>query len=185
MPAHEGEAPDKPIPSTLSSALARELSGRNSGAAAGNTSGSATTAGSGWSLGTLLERASKDDKPSAAPPSAPDQTSGGGIDVQALARALDPAAAASVWARFRSGQRGFMIPSIYAPEARPLFAQIERRYEGEPGFKANVDRFLLEFERGLGDLDHRDPTRQSSDAQIITDTGRVYLVLAHAAKRLV
>jgi hypothetical protein len=105
--------------------------------------------------------------------------------VQALARALDPDTAAAIWARFRNGQRGFMVPSIYAPDARAMFAQIERRYEGEPGFRSNVDRFLVEFERGLGDLDHRDPTRQSSDAQIVTDTGRVYLVLAHAAKRLV
>jgi hypothetical protein len=183
---HAAEAPSKPIPSTLSSALAKELSGRNGGAA-GNDGSDPSSEGNRWSLGTLLARASKDDaSPAASPPRALNRTEGGGgIDVQALARALDPAGAAAIWSRFRNGQRGFMVPSIYAPEARAMFEQIERRYENEAGFQTNVDRFLIEFERGLADLDHRDPTRQSSDAQIVTDTGRVYLVLAHAAKRLV
>jgi hypothetical protein len=142
-----------------------------------------------WSLGDLLARASKDEhgegRRSGEQQRSTTRTGGGyGLDVDALSRALDAATAATIWSRFRSGQRGFMVPSIYTPEARPLFAQVVRRYNEQSAFRANVDRFLSEFERGLHELDQRDPTRQSSDAQVTTDTGRVYLVLAHAANRL-
>ncbi|MCB1511492.1 MAG: hypothetical protein KDJ36_11385, partial [Hyphomicrobiaceae bacterium] len=188
----------------LTTTLARELSARQARLGRGDgvtTPPAATEPVDRWSLGDLLARASEDDNSASqrtphARASAPDDdhveaepapatSATEMLDLSALAGALDSATASVIWSRFRNGQRGFMVRSIYAPEARKRFDSVERRYRGEQAFRMNVDRFLVEFERGLHELDRKDPTRQSSDAQIITDTGRVYLVLAHAAGRLV
>jgi len=78
-----------------------------------------------------------------------------------------------------------MVRSIYAPDTRKLFDDVVKRYERDASFRGDVDLFLTEFERGLRELDRKDPSRQASDAQIVSDTGRVYMVLAHASQRLV
>lgn len=190
----------------LTSTLARELGARQ---AKRETDDSGDGHSDRWSLGDLLARASEADGGAASTghagndgharasvddgndasgmqPDDHERASGGGspLDLSALAKALDTETASAIWARFRKGQRGFMVRSIYAPEARKLFESVERRYATDPAFQSNVDRFLMEFERGLHELDQKDSSRQASDAQILTDTGRVYLVLAHAAKRL-
>lgn len=167
-----------------------------------------------WSLGDLLARASvtgEDDGgpgPSRAPSSRaalqppdnaiaapepspprpnvqPEQaTAAPGLDVGALSRALDPATASTIWSRFQAGQRGFMVRSIYAPESRNLFDGIARRYRSDENFKALVDRFLTEYENELAEADQRDNSGNVSQQLVQSETGRVYLVLAHASGRL-
>ncbi|MEO1695313.1 MAG: hypothetical protein AAFR55_08760, partial [Pseudomonadota bacterium] len=143
--------------------------------AAGASSQSA--AGSRWSVGDLLARASLDDEASASGDTA-------ALDVTAIAKAMDRTLAAAVWSRFRQGQRGFMVPSIYTQGAREVFEDTQARYTSEPAFRANVDQFLTEFEQVLRHADNRDMSGRAAHDQIVTDTGRVYLFLAHASGRL-
>jgi uncharacterized protein YjbJ (UPF0337 family) len=155
-----------------------------------------------WSLGDLLARASETAETSPAPAAAPQQSarhapepapaakpavsdaSSGGLDIQALSRALDATTAASIWSRFRAGQRGFMVRSIYTPESRNMFDGIARRYQGDPNFRHLVDRFLDEFEREIKDAERFDSSGNTAQQMVASDTGRVYLVLAHASNRL-
>ena len=160
-----------------------------------------------WSLGDLLARASDTGDTPPSRPAAPQQRSpappparqpvpdtptqaapaGGGsvgLDIAALSRALDATTAASIWSRFRAGQRGFMVRSIYAPESRNMFDGIARRYQGDENFRHLVNRFLDEFEREIGDADQFDSSGATSRQMVTSDTGRVYLVLAHASNRL-
>ena len=123
--------------------------------------------------------------PSGPPPASGASTNQPGLDINALSRALDPTTAASIWARFQSGQRGFMVRSIYAPESRNLFDGIARRYRADDNFKRLVDRFLNEYQNELSEADHRDQSGHASQQLIQSDTGRVYLVLAHASGRLI
>ena len=58
----------------------------------------------GWSLTDLLSRASRDEDGTERPPV---------VDMEAMARGLDPTTAAAIWSRFRAGQRGIMVRSIY------------------------------------------------------------------------
>ena len=145
-----------------------------------------------WSVGDLLARAS--DAPGAAPapiePEAfetswPSQNTTNTLDVTAISQALDRATASAIWSRFRSGQRGFMVRSIYSPDGRKLFDDVVYRYRHNDAFRQNVDRFLLEFEQTMRDADKRDSSGVETHALIMGDAGRVYLLLAHAAKRLV
>ena len=69
----------------------------------------AAEGGERWSLGDLLARASRDDDGIARAAHARHQ---------GIARALDPTTASAIWSRFRAGQRGIMVRSIYTAEGR-------------------------------------------------------------------
>jgi ABC-type transporter Mla subunit MlaD len=122
-----------------------------------------------WTLGDLLARASREDS---------------AINIANIARALDPTTAAAIWSRFRTGQRGIMVRSIYTNEGRPLFDEISARYRTDMDFRRVVDRFLVDFEWLVRDIEQKDASGRSVQSHLISDSGRVYLFLAHASGRL-
>jgi hypothetical protein len=173
----------RPTTASLTSALTQQQDGppsRGKGAAHHD-------AREGWSLGDLLARASHEDEAQAAarsvqplpPSSAPVR-----LDVATIARALDPATASAVWGRIRAGQRNVLVRSIYAPEARALFDQISSRIRTDGELEQSVLRYLADFERIIKDAEARDTTGRTAQSHLVSDTGRVYLFLAHAAGRL-
>ena len=125
--------------------------------------------GERWTLGDLLARASRED---------------GAINIASIARALDPTTASAIWSRFRAGQRGIMVRSIYTNEGRALFDEISARYRTDVDFRRVVDRFLVDFEWLVRDIEQKDPAGRSVHNHLISDSGRVYLFLAHASGRL-
>ncbi len=125
--------------------------------------------GDRWTLGDLLARASREDS---------------AINIANIARALDPTTAAAIWSRFRTGQRGIMVRSIYTNEGRPLFDEISARYRADMDFRRVVDRFLMDFEWLVRDIESKDASGRTVQNHLISDSGRVYLFLAHASGRL-
>ena len=140
----------------------------------------------GWSLGDLLARASRDEEGHGQQGGAPRQPAQAAfnLDLEAIARALDPATAAAIWQRLRSGQRGVMVRSIYGHEGRAVFDDISHRCRNDGDLSRTVSRYLADFERIVSESDARDPSGRLSHGQLISDTGRVYLFLAHASGRL-
>jgi len=130
-------------------------------------------AGDRWSLGDLLARASRDDDGTHRPPI---------IDLENIARALDPTTASAIWSRFRAGQRGIMVRSIYTAEGRVTFDELTERYGRDMDFRRTADRFLTDFERLIRDVEHKNP--RGVHDHLVSDAGRVYLFLAHASGRL-
>jgi ABC-type transporter Mla subunit MlaD len=122
-----------------------------------------------WTLGDLLARASREDS---------------AINIANIARALDATTASAIWSRFRAGQRGIMVRSIYTNEGRALFDEISARYRTDMDFRRVVDRFLVDFEWMVRDIEQKDPSGRSVHNHLISDSGRVYLFLAHASNRL-
>lgn len=122
-----------------------------------------------WSLGDLLARASREDS---------------AINIASIARALDPTTASAIWSRFRAGQRGIMVRSIYTNDGRALFDEISARYKTDVDFRRVVDRFLVDFEWLIRDIEQKDPAGRGVHNHLISDSGRVYLFLAHASGRL-
>jgi hypothetical protein len=133
----------------------------------------------GWKLGDLLARASEEEaNRQGNAPADP------GINVPGIARSLDATTAAAIWSRFRTGQRGIMVRSIYSNEGRTIFDEVQRRCRSEPPFKATVDRYLADFEHVLREADQQDASGRLTQSYVVSDGGRVYLFLAHAAGRL-
>jgi hypothetical protein len=141
----------------------------------------ATTQGggdNGWSLGDLLDRASQDDDGTHRAGAGPS------INTEVISRALDATTASAIWSRFRSGQRGIMVRSIYTAEGRATFDDTSERYKSDPPFQRMVDRFLHDFEQMLRNVEQKDPSGRGVHNHLISDSGRVYLFLAHASGRL-
>jgi hypothetical protein len=128
-----------------------------------------------WSLADLLNRASRDDDGTERPPV---------VDMEAMARGLDPTTAAAIWSRFRAGQRGIMVRSIYTVEGRAAFDDVSERYKTNMDVRRTVDRFLANFESLIRDLEQKFPSGRTVHDHLISDAGRVYLLLAHASGRL-
>ena len=101
-----------------------------------------------------------------------------------ISRAVDPATASAIWNRIRAGQRNVMVRSIYSPDARGAFDQVASRVKTDPELAQTVSRYLSDFERIIKDADSRDPSGRMAHTHLISDTGRVYLFLAHAAGRI-
>ncbi|MBL8565434.1 MAG: apolipoprotein A1/A4/E family protein [Hyphomicrobiaceae bacterium] len=203
-------APQRSL-SSLSASLAQELGARNAASAAASAppaaappAATAPPAGPGdgreaWSLGDLLKRASRDEEaqraqaqaapapqpaaPAPAPAPAP-AAAPFSLNIEVLSRALDPATAAVIWTRLKSGQRGIMVRSIYSADGRNAFDEVSRRYPNDPALQNTVNRYLADFERILRDTDAKDPSGRLTQSHMTSATGRVYLLLAHASGRL-
>jgi ABC-type transporter Mla subunit MlaD len=130
----------------------------------------------GWSLGDLLHRASQDDDGT--------QRAAPTINTEVIALALDATTASAIWSRFRAGQRGIMVRSIYTAEGRATFDEMSERYKTDQTFQRMIDRFLHDFEQMLRTVEQKDPSGRGVHNHLISDSGRVYLFLAHASGRL-
>jgi hypothetical protein len=129
--------------------------------------------GERWSLGDLLARASYDDDGTQHGPM---------LDLESISRAVDPTTASAIWSRFRAGQRGIMVRSIYTAEGRSSFDDVTERYGRDMDFRRTVDRFLADFERLVRETEQKSP--RAVHDHLVSDAGRVYLFLAHASGRL-
>ena len=148
-------------------------------------------AGGQWSVGDLLTRASAPDQGygggpgfgtrAPAPPSA---QPGGQLRLDEIARAIDYRTAAEVWQRFRAGERGVLGRHIYNLDGQTTFDEIARRYNLEGDFRMTVDRYIADFERLLGEAEASDPDGRMLQNYLTSESGRVYLLLAHASGRL-
>ncbi len=139
-----------------------------------------------WSLGDLLSRASETPPPAPVVMTEhnPNAAPGAPINLEVIASALDPDTAAAIWSRYRAGQRGIMVRSIYTPDGRSTFDEVVRRYAGEAVFHGTVDKFLADFERLLRESEARDASGRTMESHLSSPSGRTYLFLAHAAGRL-
>ena len=146
--------------------------------------------GAGWSVGDLLTNADAPGYPPQRPdpyaPRAPQAQQGGnqGLRLDEIARAIDHRTAAEVWQRFRAGERGVLGRHLYSLDGQATFDEISRRYDRDGDFRATVDRYIGDFERLLREAEQNDPEGRVMQNYMTSETGRVYLLLAHASGRL-
>jgi hypothetical protein len=163
--------------------------------------------GGQWSLGDLLARASEPDdevfgspdqgygasggaesldshRQSAEGKSSPE---GGGsmfFDMKDIAAAIDQNMVAEVWQRYNRGDQNFISRDLYTRQGQSTFDQVKRRYEGDGTFSTIVERYLSDFERLLKDASKADPKGRTVQNHLMSETGRIYLLLAHASGRM-
>lgn len=106
------------------------------------------------------------------------------LRLEELARAIDPHKAAEAWQRYRAGQQGVFGRYLYTRSGQATFDEVSRRYRQDRDFRATVDRYMADFERLLGEAEQADPDGRMLDNYLVSETGLVYLLLAHASGRL-
>ncbi len=153
-----------------------------------------------WSLGDLLARASEPETEQMAPVTQPpppeflrrpvqgqvappQERSASEIRLIDLASAVDDRMAAEVWLRFRRGERDILNRRLYTPQGQTAFDEISTRYGRDPDFQSTVDRYMGDFERLLKEAETRDKDGRLLQNYLTSETGRVYLMLAHASGR--
>jgi ABC-type transporter Mla subunit MlaD len=151
--------------------------------------------GGGW-LTDLLSRASREESPPVAPQAVREPPRGGGeerpqrdsvdsIDSLSvdIARMIDHDAAADLWERYKRGERGVFTKRLYTLQGQKAFDEIRNKYRADPEFRQTVEHYIHEFERLLDDVSRGDRGPAMARNYLISDTGKVYTMLAHAAGR--
>ncbi len=100
-----------------------------------------------------------------------------------IARMLDHDAVADLWERYRRGERNVFSRRLYTLQGQQAFDEIRRRYRGEREFRDTIDRYIHEFERLLSEVGRDDRDGSLAKSYLVSDTGKVYTMLAHAAQR--
>ncbi|GJM01712.1 MAG: hypothetical protein DHS20C08_02130 [Rhodomicrobium sp.] len=164
----------------------------------GQNGGSPRGGSSHWSMGDLLARASEDDDDHEPTPAssmspmsragAPEGGAGGQdamppINISAIAQLVDQSTAVELWRTYRSGLRTPINETVYNDNGE-AFRRINGLYGSDGAFRSNVDRYIGDFERLLSDAERKDPAGNLSTKHLTSESGRVYLLLMHAAGRI-
>ena len=141
----------------------------------------------GW-LRDLLTRASRedDDRAPATAPRGPVQAVPDtfGQLSSGIAEAIDSNALIDAWDRYRHGERKVFTRRLYSLQGQQSFDDIRRKYSRDNEFRAAVDRYIEDFERLIRDVGRRDPDNTLTRNYLVSETGKVYTLLAHASGRL-
>jgi len=139
-------------------------------------------------LTDLLNRAEQvGDEREAARPRAPQPVAGGNpleslsLDISRL---VDRNLAAEMWDRYQRGENKAFTKRLYAPAGQKTFDEVARKYRTDRNFKQTVDRYITEFERLLDDVAQDERGPMILRGHLISETGLVYTMLAHASGRL-
>ena len=148
----------------------------------------------GW-LSNLLAAASRDEPQTppqraasggALEPSPPRVMISGSLESISLdiARLVDTEAASEMWERWRAGDTTAVSRRLYTAAGQQTFDDLRRRYRSETAFRNSVDRYVKEFERLLAKIGQSDRDGSQSRVAMLSDSGKVYIMLAHASGRL-
>ena len=134
----------------------------------------------GW-LSNLLAAASREES-SQSPPRAAVSGSLESISLD-IARLVDTEAASEMWERWRAGDTTAVSRRLYTAAGQQTFDELRRRYRSDQPFRELVDRYVKEFERLLAKIGQNDRDGSQSRVAMLSDSGKVYVMLAHASGR--
>jgi hypothetical protein len=100
-----------------------------------------------------------------------------------LARAIDHEAPAELWERYRRGERGVFTRRLYTLRGQRNFDDIRNKYQNDTEFRDTVDRYVSEFEQLIENVSRNDRDNILTQTYLSSDTGKVYIMLAHASGR--
>ncbi len=181
------------LPRDITGAPARRPNSATLSPVPGGKDDANARSGGGW-LTDLLSRASREESPAIAPQAVreplrseerPQRDSVDSIDSLAvdIARMIDHDAAADLWERYKRGERGAFNKRLYTLQGQKAFEEIRSKYRADPEFRQTVEHYIHEFERLLDDVSRGDRGPAMARSYLISDTGKVYTMLAHAAGR--
>ena len=101
-----------------------------------------------------------------------------------IAGMIDNAAAVEMWDRWRRGDATAVSRRLYTEAGQQVFDEIRRRYRTDPEFRDTATRYTQEFERLLAKVSQNDRDGSQWRGYLVSNSGKVYTILAHAAGRL-
>jgi hypothetical protein len=99
-----------------------------------------------------------------------------------IARAIDHNASIELWERHGRGEHNVFTRRLYTLQGQQTFDEIRKKYQRDEQFRSAVDRYVADFEKLLSEVT-RTRDKAAGDAYLVSDTGKVYTMLAHASGR--
>lgn len=106
------------------------------------------------------------------------------LGMEEMANAIDGSQVLDIWQRYNRGDRNAIHKGIYNQNGQTTFEKVRRRYQTDVDFRQIADRYVDDFENLLRDAGRTDPKGRMVHENLTSDTGRIYLLLAHASNRL-
>ena len=107
-----------------------------------------------------------------------------GVEPGNLRSLIDNAAAVEMWDRWRRGDTGAVSRRLYTEAGQQAFDELRRRFRADPQFRETTTRYMQEFERLLSKIGQNDRDGAQWRAYLLSNTGKVYTILAHASGKL-
>jgi phage-related tail protein len=100
-----------------------------------------------------------------------------------VARLIDGPRGIEMWERHRRGERGAFTRRLYTAQGLGTFEEVRRKYTGDASFKRTVDHYVGEFEKLIDGVGQGGRGQERIRSYLASETGKVYLILAHASGR--
>ena len=106
------------------------------------------------------------------------------FNMKDIADAVDQDTVVEVWKRYNRGDRSVISREVYNRQGQSTFDQVQRRYNNDSAFRHIADRYMADFEKVLKDASQSGPDSKALQNYLVSETGKIYLMLAHASGRL-
>lgn len=145
-------------------------------------------------VSNLLERASREetwyDEMSDNTVFAPVQTKTRSVNeslnslAAGIVQAMNHNAVVELWDHYRRGQKNIVTERLYTSNGKKIFEMIKKKHTNDVDFKRSVNQYIMDFEKLLRDVSRSSGSSNAIRKYLISDTGKVYTMLAHASGRI-
>ncbi|WP_455474763.1 hypothetical protein [Bartonella sp. B30(2025)] len=101
-----------------------------------------------------------------------------------ILQAINHNAIIELWNHYRHGQINITTEHLYTSSGKKIFEIIKKRCMDDINFKRSVNNFVKDFEELLRKVSVNSDSPRSVQKYLISDTGKVYTMLAHAIGRI-
>lgn len=103
---------------------------------------------------------------------------------QEMAQALNQEALQKLWSQYHRGKKNISEKHLYTPQGLQTFAKVKRQYDSNPDFQTSANQYMKEFEDLLRQARVNSSAPQLLQSYLMSPTGKVYTMLAHASERI-
>lgn len=103
-----------------------------------------------------------------------------------IVQAINHNAIVDLWTNYKRGKKNINPALLYTDKGLIVFDKVKRKYIMDATFRNSANQYIADFERALRSVS--DDTKRRGKFMrdyLISDTGKVYTMLAHASKRIV
>lgn len=101
-----------------------------------------------------------------------------------IVKAFNHNAVVELWDHYHRDQKNIVTERLYTLNGKTIFEMIKKKYIRDIDFKRSVNQYITDFEKLLRDISHNSNSSNSVRKYLVSDTGKVYTMLAHASGRI-
>ena len=101
-----------------------------------------------------------------------------------IARAVDTEGLTEAWQRYQAGEANVFSRRIYTLSGQGVYDEVRKKLQRDRDFASTANAYMEEFETYLKRAAAGSQAASETRALLISDRGKVYTMLAHAAGRL-